>query len=312
MNSILVPIVVLATLVRGELQAREAPTTTPTHGHAIGTGEDLGIDMLDTTRVLVEYERLLVELEVEPRRAPTDAESRLLFRLGERAAELRDPRALPPLHRVVLALSESSDRFVAFQALDAMWRLGEKREYFERAIEQNLERPWQAIFCMRILGRVPDQAQCQRFLEIATRMTEDRLPLSGKFADAATNARAVIWFDGEFRKLQSHPERVRYLLPIAFQGFYAMMGITSLDSYLEPKAAWARHELERLSILAPHDVVDALLEPGVGEVEHKDGYTPEELARAAARWERLVLSCLGTAARDLWKERKHTRETSGR
>ena len=133
MNSILVPIVVLATLVRGELQAREAPTTTPTHGHAIGTGEDLGIDMLDTTRVLVEYERLLVELEVEPRRAPTERA------VGERAAELRDPRALPPLHRVVLALSESSDRFVAFQALDAMWRLGEKREYFERAIEQNLE-----------------------------------------------------------------------------------------------------------------------------------------------------------------------------
>jgi len=176
--------------------------------------------------------------------------------LVQSAGCVGDRRFVPQLKEIARRESLKPNReMLTFDALYALWLLGEPREYFLENVRSHRGSKYLAYYSLYMLAYEPDEKMVDELNSIGRETTDE---LIGNFINGGMVFSALGLAD-DYAKLKTPEEKVEYLLD-NFGGGWGPTGGMDNDpnSSHDPAAVWARRTLFRLSREAPEVVAQAV------------------------------------------------------
>jgi hypothetical protein len=192
------------------------------------------------------------------------ADSITLVRAGGRAAD----SGLVPLLRVVAESYASDTRFhhLSLEALDALYRLGEPLEYFQRRVVDPAAPIRLRQYSMLICAREPDTGRADAFVQVAERASRERVPNAAFLASAAHEARFVINLEARLASFPTVSQKIALLASHSIGGFNVFVSTELFivereapDHRSRPSVVWSRAQLVKLATQSPVEAAEALL-----------------------------------------------------
>ncbi|MEO1091404.1 MAG: hypothetical protein AAFX81_12255 [Pseudomonadota bacterium] len=175
------------------------------------------------------------------------------------AGKSGDAALRPQLRELASTVVSEANREVVYDALHALWRLGEPRAYFLANARRHAENKWLAYFSILILGRDPNDAVVARELaRIGDASRDNQIRAAVAECERSRMLRRTY---GRFTRLDS---RVGFILS-HFRGYWnPVFFAEGVDmSAKEPGAAWLEHELRALSEEEPEAVARLICDADV-------------------------------------------------
>jgi hypothetical protein len=216
------------------------------------------------------------------------------------SAGLSNDASLRPLLRALAGtVTADKNREVIYDALHALWRLGEPAASFLANARRHADNKWLAYFSILILGRDPSDDEVEPALEEIAAASHDN-QIRGAVAEYA-RSRYLRRRYARFSKLES---KVGFVLQ-HFKGYWnPVLFVEGADlSSHDPETAWLETELRALSREAPETVARLIAEADVSD-RCSD---PEMLSE----WRRHMASLLAPAAGAALLEIDHLQRESG-
>jgi hypothetical protein len=197
-----------------------------------------------------------------------DDEARVLV---EKAGLSADSQFAPLLKAIALFTSTERNRRITFDALHALSRLGESKDYFLQNARNHQQNKWLAYYSILILAREPNDTEAADALNEIKASSADN-----QIRGAIASAERVRFLVTEYARLETPEQKCTFLLS-HFRGAWnpITLGESELDSAMDPLTSWSQRHLFKLSQENPEVVARA-----VSEIDLFNDFSDERLTQS--------------------------------
>lgn len=182
------------------------------------------------------------------------------------AARSGDKRYIPLLKELV---SIHSSKSVCADLMNALYLLGEPKEYFLEYARNHKQAKWPAYFAIWVLARDPDEKTLAKINRIADETVDSQLD------GVCQEAKMVFYQDQRMRSTIPVSEKVSMLMLDISYGWSPLTGMPNMfgsGGEQAPLPTWARGQLLKLSSEEPEKTAKAIIEETATNPDYSAAY----------------------------------------